>query len=332
MPEPDFEVRPSVMVGDTADVSAHRVMNILRSERVNPVVTMEFIAEKDGVFCGIREAKALLSKVLPEGNRDVWALEEGASFSAGETAMRITAPYGSFGLYETALCGTLSHSTGWATASKECVVAAAGIPVISVGARYIHPSVAGIMDYAAIIGGCVSCSTPLGAKLAGTTAMGTISPNISLIMGNVVPAMQAFDTHIPQEVPRVSVVNVIKDETEETLNLVTSLRQRLRGVMLDDSQSHSKITPTGIKELRARLDLAGYSHVEIFIRGDLNSEYIRAFVENGSPVNAFEVGRYISCAAPYVFSTDIHEVDGKPVAKRGRIPGSTPNMRLIDIM
>lgn len=332
MPEPDFEVRPSVMVGDTADVSSHRAMTILRNERVNPIVTMEFTAEKGGVFCGIREAKALLSKVLPEGNREVWALEEGAGFSAGEVTMRITAPYGSFGLYETALCGTLSHSTGWATASKECVVAAAGIPVISVGARYIHPSVAGVMDYAATIGGCVSCSTPLGAKLAGTTAMGTISPNISLIMGDVVPAMQAFDTHIPQEISRVSVVNVIKDETEETMKLVTSLRQRLRGVMLDGSQSTSRITPTSVKELRARLDLAGYSHVEIFIRGNLNGEYIKEFVEYAAPVNAFEVGHYISGAVPYVFSANIHEVDGKPVAKRGLIPGSTPNLRLVDIM
>ena len=130
----------------------------------------------------------------------------------------------------------------------------------------------------------------------------------------------------------MSVVNVIKDETEEAMNLVKSLRQRLRGVMLDDSQNPIRITPTSVKELRARLDLAGYSHVEIFIRGNLNSECIREFVNDGAPVNAFEIGRHISSAAPYIFSADIHEIDGKPVAKRGRIPGSTPNLRLVDIM
>src|SRR3972149_5391540 len=136
MPEPDFEVRPSVMVGDTADISFPRGIAILRNEGINPVVTMEFSSAMNGVFCGIREVKALLGKVLPEGNRAVWALEEGDTVGDGEVALRVTASYGSFGLYETAICGILAHSTGWATASQECVRAAAGIPVISIGARH----------------------------------------------------------------------------------------------------------------------------------------------------------------------------------------------------
>ena len=320
------------MVGDTAEVSFHRGMTILRNEGINPVVTMEFTSTEGGVFCGIREVKALLGKVLPESNREVWALEEGSTVSPGEVALRITAPYGSFGLYETALCGTLSHSTGWATASKECVAAAAGIPVISTGARYVHPGVAGIMDYAAMIGGCVSCSTTLGAKLAGTTPTGTISPNIALIMGDTVRAMQAFDKHIPQEVSRVALVNVMKDETEESISLAKALRQRLRGIILDTSQTGNGVTPHRVKEVRTRLDLAGHSHVEIFIRGDLNGERIKEFVAEGAPVSAFEVGRYISSAAPHEFNADIHEIEGKPIARRGRIPGSTPNPRLVEVM
>ena len=320
------------MVGDTADVSFHRGITILRNEGINPVVTVEFSPIRGGVFCGIREVKALLSKVLPEGNREVWALEEGSAVAPGEVALRIIAPYGSFGLYETALCGTLSHSTGWATASKECVAAAAGIPVISIGARHVHPNVAGVMDYAAVVGGCVSCSTTLGAKLAGTTPTGTISPNIALIMGDTMRAMQAFDKHMPQEVSRVSPVSVVKDEIEESISLAKTLRQRLRGVVLDAYQTRDGVSPHMVKEVRARLDLAGYSHVEIFVRGDLSGERIKEYVDEGAPVNAFEVGRYISGAVPIAFYADIHEIDGKPVAKRGRIPGLTPNPRLVELM
>ncbi|MFH1560255.1 MAG: nicotinate phosphoribosyltransferase [Chloroflexota bacterium] len=332
MPEPDFVVRPSVMVGDTADVSLHRGITILRNEGINPVVAVEFSPTKGGVFCGILEVKALLSKVLPEGNREVWALEEGATVAPGEVALRITAPYGSFGLYETALCGTLSHSTGWATASKECVTAAAGIPVISIGARHVHPSVAGVMDYAAVVGGCVSCSTTLGAKLAGTTPTGTISPDIVLIMGDTIRAMQAFDKHMPPEVSRVAPVSVMKDETEESISLAKALRQRLRGVILDICHTRDGVSPHTVKEVRARLNLAGYSHVEIFVCGNLNAERIKEFVDEGAPVNAFEVGCYISGAAPREFNADIHEIDGKPVAKRGCIPGLTPNSRLVEVM
>ncbi|MDE2861696.1 MAG: nicotinate phosphoribosyltransferase [Chloroflexota bacterium] len=332
MADPEFEVRPSVQIGDTADVRLHRGLTVLRSEGVNPVVTVEFSAEGRGIFCGIREVKALLQRVLPEASRDAWALEEGDTVSAGEVALRVTAPYGTLALYETAICGTLSHCTGWATASHECVTAAGGIPVISTGARYVHPGVAGVMDYAATVGGCVSCSTPIGSKLAGTTPASSISPDVVLIFGDSLRAMQAFDRHLPQEVSRVAPVNVMKDEAEEAIALARSLRLRLRGVVLDAMRTHDEVSPHMVKEVRARLDQAGFSHVEIFVSGELGSSQLRAFVESGAPVTAFEVGGYISCAPPIGFRADIHEVDGRPMARRGQIPGVTENSRLVELI
>ncbi len=332
MPDQEFEVRPSVQVGETADVGLHRGITILRNEGINPVVSVEFSPTRSGVLCGIKEVKALLQKVLPEGSREAWALEEGSTVAAGEVALRITAPYGSFGLYETAISGTLAHCTGWASASRECVAAANGVPVISVGARHVHPTVAGVMDYAALVGGCVSCSTAVGARLGGATPTGTIPPEVVLIMGDTLRAMQAFDKHMPPEVSRVSPVNIVKDETEESIGLARTLRQRIRGVILDASLAYYEVNPYTVKEMRARLDLAGYSHVEIFVSGGMDGKRIREFVEAGSPVNAFEVGSYISSAPPCEFNADIHEVDGKPVAKRGRIPGLTPSDRLVELM
>ncbi len=40
------------------------------------------------------------------------------------------------------------------------------------------------------------------------------------------------------------------------------------------------------------------------------------------------MGSYISGAAPIDFTADIKEIDGRPIAKRGRIPGRTPSPRL----
>jgi nicotinate phosphoribosyltransferase len=40
------------------------------------------------------------------------------------------------------------------------------------------------------------------------------------------------------------------------------------------------------------------------------------------------VGSYISGATPIDFTGDIKEIDGRPIAKRGRIPGITPSPRL----
>jgi nicotinate phosphoribosyltransferase len=44
------------------------------------------------------------------------------------------------------------------------------------------------------------------------------------------------------------------------------------------------------------------------------------------------VGSYISGAKPVDFKGDIHEIDGQPIAKRGRIPGLTPNPKLKKII
>ncbi len=45
-------------------------------------------------------------------------------------------------------------------------------------------------------------------------------------------------------------------------------------------------------------------------------------------MDGFGVGSYITSAQPNDFTADLKEVEGKPIAKRGRIPGITDNPRL----
>ena len=131
MVSPEFDIRPSILVGDTADVYLQRTLTILRNEGINPAVTMEFFPGRRGVVCGIREVRALLSKILPETGTEVWALDEGVTVEAGEVALRIRAPYGSLGMYETTICGVLASCSGWAAAARECVEAAQGVAVVA---------------------------------------------------------------------------------------------------------------------------------------------------------------------------------------------------------
>jgi nicotinate phosphoribosyltransferase len=296
------------------------------------VATMEVFSSRAGIFCGIEEVKALLARVLPEGNREVWALAEGESMDRKEVVLRITAPYQSYGLYETAICGLLAQSSGWATAAKECADVAGGIPIISFGARHVHPCVAGVMEYASIIGGCAGCSSIAGARLAGVEPTGTMPHALIIVMGDTVKATLAFDKHMPAGVPRVSLVDTFKDEAEESLRVAQALGERLESVRLDTPGERGRVTPDLVKEVRARLDLAGFEKVGIFVSGGLDPERITQFLENGAPVDGFGVGSYISRAKPIDFTADLHEVEGKPIAKRGRIPGITPNPRLKRIM
>ena len=328
----DFDIRPSILVGDTADVYLQRTQTILRNEGVNPNVAMEFYSQGKGVFCGIREVRALLAKVLPETGSEVWALEEGEEVAEREVALRIKAPYGSFGLHETTICGILSSCSGWATAARDCVEAAQGVPVLALGSRHVHPNVAAIVDYAAVVGGCASCSTILGARLSGVTPAGNMPHALPLLLGDTANAIRAFDRHIPQEVPRIAVVDTFRDEAEEALNVAEALKEKLRGVLLDTPPERGGVTPDLVKEVRVRLDLAGFRHVEIFVSGGFGPERIRMFVESEAPVNGFGVGSYISGARPNVFTADIHEIEGEPIAKRGRTPGITTNPRLDRVM
>ena len=63
--------------------------------------------------------------------------------------------------------------------------------------------------------------------------------------------------------------------------------------------------------------------MKIVVSGGLNPDRIRYFKEAGAPVDSYAVGSYISGATPIDFTGDIKEIDGTPIAKRGRIPGLT---------
>jgi nicotinate phosphoribosyltransferase len=322
-----WNLHEAVLSGYTADVYFPRTQAVLHAEGLDPVVTMEIFPNDSGILCGINEVLDLLARVLPHDS-EVMALTEGESMSAKEVVLRITAPYSSFGLYETAMLGMLAQTSGWATAARACVEAAEGIPILSFGARHVHPNVAARLEYAAIVGGCTGCATTAGADLAGIQPSGTIPHAMILIFGDTVRATLAFDKHMPAEIRRVALVDTFHDECEESLRVAEAMGRRLWGVRLDTPAERGRVTPELVKELRARLDQAGFPWVRIVVSGGVDVERIRLFRQQGAPVDLFGVGSAISSARPIDFTGDLKVVAGKPIAKRGRIPGITPNPRL----
>ena len=333
-----LRTRPSaeILSGESADVYFARAERILEREGLDPLVTMEVFARHDSVLCGIDEAKNLLGHVLANADRaetSVEGLDDGDRITSKEVVLRIRARYRAFGLYETAFLGMLAQSTGWATAAREVVDAAAPQPVVSFGARHVHPDIVDVLDYAAIVGGCVGASTPAGARLAGLAPTGTMPHSLVLIFGDTVKAAEAFDRDLDADVPRIVLIDTFKDEAEEALRVAHALGDRLYGIRLDTPAERGRVTADLVHEIRARLDQAGYDHVKIVVSGGLNPDRIRYFKDSGAPVDSFAVGSYISGAAPIDFTGDIKEIDGRPIAKRGRIPGLTesPRLRKIDL-
>jgi nicotinate phosphoribosyltransferase len=333
-PTPHFPTAADVLSGETADVYFERARTILAAEGLDPVVTMEIFSRGEGILCGADEAIAYLREIFAEAGGEaegppiVESLHDGDTFASKEVVMRIRARYSTFGLYETAILGIMASGSGWATAARQIVDAASPIPVIGFGARHVHPSVADQMDYASVIGGCIGASTPAGARMAGLAPTGTMPHALVLIFGDTVRAAEAFDRHIDAEVPRIVLVDTFKDEAEESLRVADALGDRLWGVRLDTPSERGRVTPDLVKEVRARLDLAGHPNVKIVVSGGMDVDRIGVFREAGAPVDSFAVGSYISKASPIDFTGDLKEIDGRPVAKRGRIPGLSTTQRL----
>lgn len=317
----------ATLEGDNADIYFHRTKDILRLEGMDPVATMEVFSAGGGILCGIEEVLELLNEGA-ERPLEIWGLKEGAAFAEKEVVLRIRGRYRDFGLYETALLGMLASQSGWATAAHEIVQAAKPTPVISFGARHIHPNASSRMEYASIVGGCVTCATPAGARLAGREPSGTMPHALVLIIGDTVTATEAFDKWIPSQVNRIALVDTFHDEAEEAVRVARALGDRLWGIRLDTPSERGRVTPDLIKEVRARLDQAGFPSVKIFVSGGIDLKRVELFKREGAPVDGYGIGSAISSAPPIDFTGDLKEIDGVAVAKRGRIPGITSNPRL----
>ena len=313
--------------GATTDIYFINTRDVLASvNRLNTPVTAEIFTRVPGMFAGVDEVMELL-KDLPV---KVEALPEGEYFSPKEVVMRIRGPYGAFGFHETNLLGILASSCAWATAARECVEAADGRPVLIFGARHIHPAVAPVMESIAVkFGGCAAASCILGAKLIGKEPAGTVPHAAILVMGDTLKLAEAYDAVMPPEVGRTFLVDTFHDECEESLRLARAMGDRLGAVRLDTPGERGGVTPALVKELRYRLNHEGFSKVKIVVTGGLNPERIKTLAEAGADI--FGVGSYIAHAEPMDMTMDLKEVDGKPVAKRGRLPGILDNPRLVAI-
>ncbi len=322
------QVDRSIIVGETSEVYLHRTLNILRNEGLNPFVTYEIESTNSGIVCGINQIIDLLDNVLPEADRELWTLQEGNEISENEVVLRIKARFASFGLYETSLLGTLTSCSSWATAAHNCVIAASGIPVVSFASRSVHPSVAGQVDYSAYVGGCSAVSSLIGGKLTQTTPSGTMPHSLVLIMGETVRAALAFDRHMEKNVPRVVLIDTFKDEAEEAIQVGKAMKETLRGIRIETPIERGGITPNLVDEIHKKLEGEQIIGCDIYVSGDMTPEDIKKFVDNESSVAGFAIDNYIARGSKINFRADIKEIEGKAIARRGRMPGMKISSRL----
>jgi len=309
-----------IRAGRVTDVYFERTRKILEAKKIDKHVIMEARARKLpqgdwGVFCGIHEA----AKLLEGMPFDLWALPEGTLFRAQEPVLLVGCNYREFAVYETALLGLLCQASGIATKAARCVIAAQGRPVYSFGARRMHPAIAPMIERAAFIGGCRGVASVAAAELLGERPVGTIPHALILILGDSTSATLAFDEVIEKSVHRVALVDTFGDEKFEALENAELLDSNIYAVRLDTTSSRRGDMVAIAREVRWELDIRGYENVKIFVSGGLDEDDIPPLNE---VVDAYGVGTAISNARVIDFALDIVEIEGEPIAKRGKESGA----------
>ncbi len=306
--------------GQVTDVYFMRTLEILRKKGITKRVVAEVVLKSFpagwgwGVLAGVEEVAALL-RTLPVTVR---TFPEGAIFGLMQPVLTIEGRYVDFAQYETALLGLLCQASGVATKAARCKKAAGAHPVVSFGARRMHPALAPMIERNAFLGGCDGVAVVKSAELLKIEPSGTMPHSLILMLGDTVTAAQAFDDIVDQAVGRVVLIDTFGDEKVEAVRVAEALGNRLFAVRLDTPASRRGDIVGILREVRWELDLRGFRHVKLFVSGGLDEEEILRL----NPVaDAYGVGTAISNAPVLNFAMDIVEVEGAPVAKRGKMSG-----------
>ena len=160
--------------------------------------------------------------------------------------------------------------------------------------------------------------------------------------GNTVLAATKFAEWAGEDMNIVVLVDFENDSVKTSLEVARALGDRLWGVRLDTSgqlvdrslwTEMGDFDPRGVNErlvwkVRNALDESGFGHVRIVASGGFNADRIRAFEEQGVPVDSYGVGSSLIRGAND-FTADVVMVDGRPCAKVGREYKPNPRLELV---
>ncbi|MEK7700420.1 MAG: nicotinate phosphoribosyltransferase [candidate division NC10 bacterium] len=307
--------------GEVSDVYFARTVQILTHrgdrKRVKAEVYLKSLPEDWpwGILAGVEEAAALLDGVPV----DVWAMDEGTLFEPYQPVLRIEGTYVEWAQYETALLGLLCQASGIATKAARCKKAAGDRQVISFGARRMHPTLAPMIERNAFVGGCDGVAVTKSAELIDADPMGTIPHSLVLMVGDTVEALKAFHEVVDAKVRRVALVDTLQDEKFEAIRVAEALGRDLYAVRLDTPSSRRGDFYRILEEVRWELDLRGFSHVKILASGGVDEYEILTL---NPIVDGYGVGTAIANAPVLNFALDIMEIEGRPMAKRGKWSGA----------
>ncbi|MEH6938027.1 nicotinate phosphoribosyltransferase [Bacillus sp. JJ664] len=316
-----------------------KTREIIRKQKPETEVTMQFFQRENAVLCGTDEAIALLQTFAdnPEA-LIVHSLKDGDKIEPFETVLTVQGKYADFGFLEGIIDGILARRTSVATNVYNVKHSAksAGIkkPIIFMGDRDDHFTTQAGDGYAAFIGGATAQATHAMNEWWGNEGMGTMPHAlIQMYNGDVVEAARAYTEVYPQD-DLIVLVDYNNDVINDALKVAREFGKKLKAVRVDTSKTMIDqyfianpellgtfdprgVNPPLIFALREALDKEGYQHVQIVVSGGFTVDRILAFEKQGVPVDLYGVGGSL-LKVNIGFTGDNVELNGVSQAKAGR--------------
>jgi nicotinate phosphoribosyltransferase len=333
-----------IKAGYFTDKYLDRVRDALQAGGRARRVLVQVTSPVGGHVGGVDEAIALLKSSVDDWSvLDVSALYEGDRFEPWETVLSIEGPYEAFAHLETIYVGILARRTRVCSNVRSAIEAARPKPVLFLGARHDHFAMQPGDGYSALVAGAHAVSTEAqgafwpSAKLVG----GAPHALIAAFDGDTALATRHFADAIGPGVDIIALVDYSNDAVTTSLAVARALEGRLWGVRLDTPETlvdasvqpmMGRFPPTGVNpqlvwNVRNALDAEGFGDVKIVASGGFTATRIRAFEDEGVPVDAYGIGgSAVVGGRRYDFVADVVSVDGQPRARVGR--QQRPNARL----
>jgi nicotinate phosphoribosyltransferase len=129
---------------------------------------------------------------------------------------------------------------------------------------------------------------------------------------------------IEPKVKRVALIDTFNDEKFEAINVAEDAGDFLYAMRLDTPGSRKGDFLRILEEVRWELNLRGYQRIKLFVSGGLDEDDV---LRLNPVVDGYGIGTSMSNARVVDFAMDIMEIEGEPIAKRGKMSGSKRVLR-----
>ncbi|MEN3584787.1 nicotinate phosphoribosyltransferase [Streptomyces sp. ZYX-F-203] len=211
---------------------------------------------------------------------DVHGYPEGEVYFPGSPVLRVEGTFAECVLLETVILSILNHDSAVAAAASRMAAAAAGRPLIEMGARRTHELAAVAAARAAYVGGFSATSDLAAGFRHGIPTVGTSAHAFTLLHDD---EREAFRAQVDSLGPDTTLLVDTYDVTEAVRTAVEVAGTGLGAVRIDSGDLVS-----AAHRVRRQLDELGATGTRIVVTSDLDEYAIASLA--AAPVDAYGVG------------------------------------------